>query len=472
MTSFDYDFAIIGAGAAGLIAADFALQLGARVALIEQDQIGGDCTWTGCVPSKSLLKAAGVAADIRRAALFGLEAGAPRADLRRVREYLRGTIEHIYAPTAPDALRAKGLAVHLGRTQFADPHTLDVSGSSVRARKLLICTGAVPRRPPLPGLDQVLYLTYKEVFENDRLPGSMLVVGGGPVGCEVAQSYQRLGASVTIIAPRLLPRDEPEASELLSQVFAAEGVRHIRARALAVRSEGGLALIETEQGAVSGELLFVAVGRTPSLGGLELEKAGVRHSERGVGVNSRLQTSARHIYAAGDCIGGPQFSHLAGWQAFQATRNALLPGSSAGVSVTVPEVTFTAPEVARVGCSEHAARERFGDDMRAATLDLAHVDRAVNEADCRGFIKLITHRNGRILGATIMAERAGEALAEVSLAMTNHLTIGQVASAIHPYPTYSAALQLLASRMAVRETLAGRRGKLVRALARWSLSRG
>jgi pyruvate/2-oxoglutarate dehydrogenase complex dihydrolipoamide dehydrogenase (E3) component len=472
MSRSHYDIAIIGAGAAGLIGADFALQLGARVALIERDRIGGDCTWTGCVPSKSLIKVASIAADARRAALFGLQVGKSAADLGRVREYLRGTIQHIYAPTAPDALRAKGLAVHLGPTRFADPHTVDVSGTPVRARKLLICTGAEPKRPSLPGLDQVPHLTYKEIFENDRLPASMVVIGGGPVGCEVAQCYQRLGARVTIIAPRLLPRDEPEASELLSQVFAAEGMQHIRARAGAVRRENDLAVVETEQGAASGELLFVAVGRAPALGGLELEKAGVRYGEAGIEVNAKLQTSARHIYAAGDCIGGAQFSHLAGWQAFQAIRNALLPGGSAGLPETVPEVTFTVPEVARVGCSERAARERFRDDVRVAVLDLAHVDRAVNEADGRGFIKLITHRNGRILGATLVAERAGDALGELSLAMASRVTIGQLATAIHPYPTYNSAIQHLASQMAVRETLSGLKGKALRALARWSLARG
>jgi pyruvate/2-oxoglutarate dehydrogenase complex dihydrolipoamide dehydrogenase (E3) component len=472
MSSSTYDLAIIGAGAAGLIAADFALRLGARVALLERDRIGGDCTWTGCVPSKSLIKVASVAADARRAAHFGLDVKEPTADLTRVREYLRGTIRHIYAPTSPEALRAKGLSIHIGATQFIDPHTLDVSGTAVRARKFLICTGAVPRRPLLPGLDQVRYLTYLEIFENDKLPASMVVIGGGPVGCEVAQAYQRLGASVTIIAPRLLARDEPEASERLSQVFAAEGLRHLRARARVVRREIGRAVVETEQGTVSGDLLFVAVGREPAVDGLELPKAGVHCSERGIEVNAKLQTTARHIYAAGDCVGGAQFSHLAGWQAFQAVRNALLPGSSVGRAERIPEVTFTAPEIARTGWTEQSARERFRDNVRVATLDLSRVDRAVSEADDRGFIKLVAHRNGRLLGATIMGARAGEALAELSLALSCRLSVGQVANAIHPYPTYSSAIQMLASELAIRENLSGRKGKILRALSRWSLAMG
>jgi len=472
MSQSAYDLAILGAGSAGLIAADFALQLGARVALIEQDRIGGDCTWTGCVPSKSLIKAASLAVNARRAAMIGIELSKSVADLGRVRDYLHSTIQHIYAPTAPEALRAKGLAVHLGRTRFVDPHTLDVGGVPVRARKLLICTGASPRRPQLPGLDRVPYLTYREIFENGQLPNSMIVIGGGPIGCEVSQSYQRLGARVTIIAPRLLPRDELEVAELLSGVFAAEGMRHIRARARAVRRQNGLAVVETSQGAVSGELLFIAVGRVPALGGLDLEKAGVRYSERGIEVNAKLETSARHIYAAGDCLGGAQFTHLAAWQAFYAARNALLPGSSTGTAETIPEVTFTVPEVARIGCTEQAARERFGDDLRVAALDLARVDRAVTEADGVGIVKLVAHPKGHLLGATVMGERAGEALAELGLAMSSRLTVGQIASAIHPYPTYNTAIQLLASQLAVRETLSGWKGKIVRALSRWSLVRG
>ncbi|MGH8218879.1 MAG: dihydrolipoyl dehydrogenase family protein [Steroidobacteraceae bacterium] len=471
MSRADYDIAIIGAGAAGLIGADFALRLGVRVALIERDRIGGDCTWTGCVPSKSLIKVASVAAEVRRAATFGLEVTVQPVDLGRVRDYVRGTIQHIYAPTAPEALRAKGLALHLGATRFVDSHSVEVAGTRLRARRFLICTGAVPRRPQLPGLEQLPYLTYREIFENDRLPATLTVIGGGPVGCEVAQAYQRLGAAVTVIGPRLLPRDEPEASDRLAKVFAAEGMRHVQSRAHSVRAEKELAVVETEQGAVSGELLFVAVGRVPALEGLELENAGVRLSARGIEVNTKLQTSAPHIYAAGDCIGGAQFSHLAGWQAFQAVRNALLPGSSVGLTDRVPEVTFTVPEIARIGCTECEARERHGDDVRVAALDLARVDRAVNESDGVGFVKLIAHRDGRLLGATVMGERAGEALAEVSLAISSRLTVAQMASAIHPYPTYSSAIQLLASELAVRENLSGRKGKLVRALARFSLGR-
>jgi pyruvate/2-oxoglutarate dehydrogenase complex dihydrolipoamide dehydrogenase (E3) component len=464
-----YDLAIIGAGAAGLIAADFALQLGATVALLERDRIGGDCTWTGCVPSKSLTKVANVAQQIRSASRYGLDTTVPVTDLKRVREYLRASIRHIYEPTAPEALREKGLAVHLGATRFLDPHTLEVGGQRLRARRVLLCTGAVPRRPQLPGLEGVPYHTYQDIFENDRLPEALVVVGGGPVGCEVAQCYRRLGAGVTLVAERLLPRAEPEAARRLAQVFVQEGIALTRSRATAVRSEGSRVLVSTADGEVSGDLLLVAVGRVPRLNGLSLEAAGVRYGPQGIEVDAWLRTSARHIYAAGDVIGGAQFSHLAGWQGFQAVRNALLPGATRGIPRTVPEVTFTVPEVAHIGLTEQAARERFGAQVRVGSFDLGQVDRAVSEDDACGLVKLIARPDGRLLGATIMGERAGEALAEVALALSGRLRLADLAAAIHPYPTYNSAIQLLATRMAIEQRLYGSRARVLRLLSRASL---
>jgi pyruvate/2-oxoglutarate dehydrogenase complex dihydrolipoamide dehydrogenase (E3) component len=467
-----YDLAIIGAGAAGLTAADFALQLGARVVLLERDRIGGDCTWSGCVPSKSLLKVARLAAQARTASGFGLQIGEPAADMVRVREYLRSTIRHIYEPTSPDSLRERGLQVHLGAASFVDPHTVESPDGRLGARRFLICTGAVPRMPELPGLSDVSYLTYKDIFENDRLPRRMIVIGGGPVGCEIAQAYQRLGSQVALVAERLLPREEPEVSELLAHVFGAEGVEHVRGRARAVARDGQSVRVKTDHGEVQGDLLFVAVGRSADLADLKLGAAGVRCGARGIEVDSRLRTTVRHIYAAGDVVGGAQYSHLAGWQAFQATRNALLPGSSSGIPEQVPEVTFTSPEVAHIGMNESSARARYGDAVCAQSMDLGHVDRAVSEDDRHGLLKIIAHRDGRILGATIMAERGGDALAELSVAMFNNVRLGALAASIHPYPTYGSAIQLLASQMAVKQRLAGFGGRTLRALARWSLGRG
>jgi pyruvate/2-oxoglutarate dehydrogenase complex dihydrolipoamide dehydrogenase (E3) component len=466
MSTPEYDIAILGAGASGLIAADFAAQFGVRTALLDKGPIGGDCTWTGCVPSKSLIKVATVAHHARVAAKYGVTTGAPVVDMLKVRDYLRGTIQQIYMPTSPESLRKKGMDVFIGPARFLDPHTLEVGGERIRARKILVNTGAGPRIPAIAGLDAGPYFTYLKIFENDRLPEHMVVIGGGPIGCEIAQAYRRLGSRVTIMAERLLPREEPEVSQLLETVFAEEGIERIRARAESVRRQGGAITVHTAVGEATGDLLLVAVGRAPIVDGLGLEAAGVHYSERGITVNEHLQTTARHVYAAGDVIGGPQFSHLAGWQGFQAVRDALLPGNNAGMSHAIPHITFTSPEIAQIGLTEQAARERFSDcDLHIKAFDISKVDRAVNEDDRLGLIKIIARRNGVILGATIVGERAGEAITEIAVAMRNKLKLRDLASTIHAYPTYSTGIQLLAMKMAVDRAFSGISGKIIRSVS-------
>jgi pyruvate/2-oxoglutarate dehydrogenase complex dihydrolipoamide dehydrogenase (E3) component len=480
-----FDLIIIGAGAAGLIAADFARNLGADVALIEADRIGGDCTWTGCVPSKSLLKAAAVAAAAREGSRFGISAHEPRADMAAVREYVRACVAHIYAPTAPEQLQQGNLSVLIGAARFLDSHTLALGPQQLRARRFLICTGAEPIRPALPGLDRIPYLTYRDIFDNDRLPHHLAVVGGGPLGCEIAQAYRRLGAAVTLIAPSLLARAEPQVCELIEQVFAHEGIARLRARAASFSGQRGAVCVHSEAGSVEADMLLMAVGRAPRLQGLGLAAAGVRSDAHGIIVDEQLRTSVGHIYAAGDVTGGAQYSHLAGWQGFRAVRHALLPHApvfgalrraqrarqrmaAAGLPALagLPQVTFVQPEVAQIGLSERAARERFGAGVLAGELPLQRVDRAVSENDTLGLVKLIAAADGRLLGASIVGQRAGEVLAELSLAMAQRLRLKDLASAIHPYPTYSSAVQLLATQMAMRQFMGGWRGRVTRRLSR------
>lgn len=462
----EYDIAILGAGASGLIAADFAIQLGARTALLDRGPIGGDCTWTGCVPSKSLIRVATVAHHARIASKYGVGSSAPIIDMSKVRDYLRATIEQIYQPTTPESLRKKGMDVFIGPARFLDSHTLQVGSERLRARKILINTGAQPRIPSIPGLAEAPYLTYLKLFENDRLPEHLLVVGGGPIGCEIAQAYRRLGSRVTIIAERLLPREEPEVTQLLDRIFAQEGIERVLGRAESVRSNGDIVTVQTGAGDANGDLLLVAVGRAPVVEGLGLEAASVSYTERGIVVNENLQTTARHIYAAGDVIGGPQFSHLAGWQGFQAVRNALLPGNNAGISVAMPHITFTTPEVAQIGLTEKSACEKFSDGgLQIMSFDISKVDRAVNEDDPLGLIKIIARKNGVIIGATIVGERAGETITELAVAMRNKLKLSDLASTIHPYPTYSTGIQLLATKMAVDRAFSGWSGRMIRSLS-------
>jgi pyruvate/2-oxoglutarate dehydrogenase complex dihydrolipoamide dehydrogenase (E3) component len=465
MSTPDYDIAILGAGASGLIAADFAVQLGARTALIDKGPIGGDCTWSGCVPSKSLIKVASVAHDARTAARYGIGVSTPTTDMTEVRAYLRATIQQIYEPTMPEALRKKGMDVLIGAARFLDPHSLEVGTERIRARKVLINTGAEPRTPAISGLDGVPYLTYQQIFENDRLPQHMLIIGGGPIGCEIAQAYQRLGSQVTIIAEHLLPSEEPEVQALLNRIFAQEGIARIAARAESVRSDGDAITVETRAGKATGGLLLIATGRAPLVRNLGLEAANVRYTGRGIEVNKFLQTTAGHIYAAGDVIGGQQFSHLAGWQGFQAVRNALLPGNNAGTTAAMPHITFTSPEVAQIGLTEGRARAMFkSHDLLIKSFDISKVDRAVNEDDRLGLIKIVARSNGLILGASIVGQRAGETITEIAIAMRNKLKLADLAATIHPYPTYSTGVQLLATKMAVEHAFSGTSGRILRGL--------
>jgi pyruvate/2-oxoglutarate dehydrogenase complex dihydrolipoamide dehydrogenase (E3) component len=462
----DYDLVIIGAGSGGLTAAGFATQLGAKVALVEKHRIGGDCTWTGCVPSKALLKAAKVAHEVRTAAHYGIAASGPVTEMAKVREYVGGAIQQVYQFESPEELQRKGIDVIMGGARFLDPRTILVGDRKVSSKTFLLTTGAKPSIPPISGLNDVPFLTYEQIFDNDRLPESMIVVGGGPIGIELTQAYQRLGAKVTLVADRLLPKEEPEVRELIQRIFEREGTRFVWGRAKSARQDGDAVVIETDNGEARGDLLLVASGRKPTVESLGLEYAGVSYSDKGIPVDDQLRTNVKHIYAAGDVLGGYQFTHFAGWQAFHAVRNALLPGSSSGFTDLVPWVTFTDPEVAHVGPTEEQARARFGDNVRVCRWEMNRTDRAVCENDCDGFIKVIARKDGTVLGATIVAARAGEAITELILAIKQNMKVTDLAGAIHPYPTYSTAIQQLAADMTVESLLSGTSGKIVRELSK------
>jgi pyruvate/2-oxoglutarate dehydrogenase complex dihydrolipoamide dehydrogenase (E3) component len=463
-----FDLVVIGAGSAGLAAATFAARLGARVALVERDRIGGDCTWTGCVPSKALLHAAALAHQMRHADRFGLPAAALEVDLARVMAAVRAASERVYRFETPDALRAQGIAVFSGAARFRDPHRVAVDGRTLRARRFLICTGARPAIPPLPGLAEVPYLTNETVFQLGCLPRRLLVLGGGPQGVEFAQAFQRLGAAVTLIErePRLLGFAEPEASRALARVLMAEGVR-LRTGSRVQRAEGWAdgvrVVLDTE--AVAGDRLLVAAGRHPNLDGLDLERAGVAFSGRGIAVDDALRTSRRHIYAAGDVTGSFEFTHYAAWQGFVAARNALMPRASRGTRPTVPWAVFTDPEVGQVGWGEAAAR-RHRWDVRVARWPVARIDRAQAADAPDGFIKLTVRADGTLLGATVVAAAAGEIVNHLALALEHGLRVAELARTIHAYPTYGFGVQQLSAEATFADLTRGWRGRLLKALAR------
>jgi pyruvate/2-oxoglutarate dehydrogenase complex dihydrolipoamide dehydrogenase (E3) component len=463
-----YDLAIIGGGAAGLIAAPFAVQLGARVAFIEKDRIGGDCTWTGCVPSKTLIKSAKVAYQMRTADRFGLAPVDATVDLKQVMEHVRSVIAEIYSHTTPKSLRNQGMDVFLGEPHFIDAHTISVDGQPLSANYVLICTGAHPFIPSIAGLDKTSFLTYQNIWDLNVLPKHLVVIGGGPIGCEIAQGFHRLGSSVTLVegGDMLLPKDDNDASKILAEVFQNEGI-DLRLKSNVERTwqDGSSIHLTADGNEIVCDALLVAVGRRPNVDGLDLDKAGVKFGKQGIQVDRNLRTSQPHVYAAGDCLGGFQFSHYAGWQGFIAVRNTLLPSSSKGITDQVPWTTFTDPEVAHVGMTEEQARKKLGDDALTNTWPMKRVDRALNEAEDAGFLKLIYRKDRKLLGVTIVAAEAGEMINEWVVAMKHGFKVDELARVIHVYPTYSTASMQASAAVLVKSLLGGLSGEVIKRLA-------
>ena len=448
-----YRLVIVGAGSAGLAGADFAARLGVSVALVERDRIGGDCTWTGCVPSKALLHIADSRLEFASAMAFVQEA-----------------VQRVYGFETPEVLARRGIALVSGDGRFLDPHTLDVSGRRIRAERILIATGAQPEIPNIAGLDAVSYLTYESVFELTALPARLVVLGGGPVGVELAQAFQRLGSQVTLVDrhDRVASVADPEASAILRAALARDGVTfRLRARVERVSaSPGGRVEVDLGSEVLPAGALLVAAGRRPMLDGLDLDRAAVAWSPDGVVVDDWLRTTQKHIYACGDALGSFQFTHYASWQAIIAVRNALLPGRSRGRLASVPWALFTNPEVAQVGLTEAQARERYGSVARVVRWPTERIDRAVIEGDRGGLLKLVHLPNGRLLGGTIVSARAGELADELALALSQQLTVRDVAAAIHVYPTYGFALQQASAEAYLEQLTRGRFGGISRLLAR------
>ncbi len=458
-----YDLVVIGGGSAGLSAVGFGVEIDASTALIEKRRVGGDCTWSGCVPSKSLLKAAKVAHHMRTADRYGVAPTEPEVDLKAVMDHVHEIIAETYAEETPEIMREKGADVYLGEARFLDPHTLSIDGETLKARNVVLATGAHPFVPPIEGIDGVEYLTYESVWSLDELPRHLIVIGGGPIGSEMSQAFHRLGAEVTLIEgrDRVLGRDEPIASEIMGETFAAEGIRlkmNSQAERVWQNEEGIHVLASGEE--IVGDALLVSVGRRPNVQGLDLEKAGVEYSPRGIQVNKKLQTSQPHIYAAGDCIGSYQFTHYAGWQASMAVRNALLPGASQGVREWVPWTTFTEPEVAHAGLMESEAREKYGDAVSITDWPMDKVDRARAEVDTRGVVHLV-HKGSKVLGVTIVAERAGELIHEWITALEHGVSVRDLTTSIHVYPTYARSTVKAGGALLQKELLQGRWSGLI-----------
>lgn len=439
-----WDLLVVGGGTAGLVAAKTAARLGARTLMVEEHRTGGDCLWTGCVPSKALLAAADVAATARGGARYGVDVGDVRVDLARVMQHVQAAIEHIEPADSPASVEAVGGHVLAGRARLTGPSSAEVETpggrrTTVRFRQAVLATGAGPALPPVPGLAEVDPLTSETVWDLRADPGHLVVLGGGAIGCELGQGLARLGVAVTVVegAERLLPGEDPAASAVIARALAADGVA-VRTGAAVGEVRRGTsahdgALVLDDGSEVSFDRLLVAVGRRPRTDDLGLEAAGVRVDDRGhVLVDERLTTTNPRIRAAGDLTGHPQLTHLAGSHGSLAASNAVL-GLRRRVDPVVPRVTYTQPEVAAVG----VRTDRDRDGVRVLRFDHEHLDRAVTEGRTDGFTALALDPRGRIVGATVVAPRAGEMLAELTAAVRRGDRPRDLGATIHPYPAWS-----------------------------------
>jgi pyruvate/2-oxoglutarate dehydrogenase complex dihydrolipoamide dehydrogenase (E3) component len=437
-----YDLVVLGGGTGGLVSSMIAAGIGARVALVERDRTGGDCLWTGCVPSKSLIAAASLAHRMRHAADVGLAAVEPQIDLAGVMDHVQDAIRSIEPQDSPERLRAAGVDVIEAEGRFVAPGRIQAGGRALSYRAAIVATGAEPQTPPIAGLADAKPLTTETVWRLRELPARLVVLGGGPVGCELAQAFGRLGAQVTLVemADRLLLKEEPRASQLIATRLREEGVDvRLGARASAVRpsadGSGALVIDGATQEPIPFDRILVATGRRPRTQRLGLETVGVATDAGGaVVVDARLRTTARSIFAAGDVTGLLPFTHVAAHHARVATPNALFH-ARATVETTIPWATFTDPEVARVGLTEQQALERWGERVSVVEFDYADLDRAITAGEAYGFAKLIAGPRRRLVGATIAAPAGGEAISELTAWISRGEKLDVVSRTVHAYPT-------------------------------------
>lgn len=435
------DLCVIGGGSAGLTVAAAARAFDASVVLIEKHKMGGDCLNTGCVPSKALIAAAKHAHIGRTSPAFGVTFDAPKVDFAAVHAHIHGVIASIAPHDSVERYEAMGVTVFKEEAKFIDRKTIALNGKLIRARRFVIATGSRAMVPPIPGLSAVPYYTNETIFDLKTRPSHLLIVGGGPIGMELAQAYQRLGARVTVVEMHEpLAKDDPELTAHALKRIAEEGVV-VRAQTgvtkVAKSADGILVTLEKdkEEEEILCSHLLIAAGRVPNTEAMGLEEAKVRADKRGVVVNRGMRTSNRLIYAIGDVAGGLQFTHVASYQASLVVRNALFGLPVRENRDIIPWATFTDPEIANVGLNEEAARKRHGDKYRVLRWAYFENDRARAERQTEGLVKLIVARNGKILGCGIAGAQAGELINLFSFAIANNLKIGSLLKFIAPYPT-------------------------------------
>ncbi|MDH3702301.1 MAG: FAD-dependent oxidoreductase [Alphaproteobacteria bacterium] len=467
------DICIIGAGSGGLSVAAGASQMGARTVLIEKGKMGGDCLNYGCVPSKALIAAGHAAQAIRSSDRFGIAAGEPGVDFQGVHDHVQGVIGAIAPNDSVARFEGLGVTVIQGEGRFTGPREVTADGKRIRAKYVVVATGSSAGVPPIPGIDQVPYMTNETVFELTERPDHLIVIGGGPIGSELAQAHRRLGARVTILEMfTVLGKDDPEVTDVVKRRMREEGIDLREGTAIKQIDRQGDAIAVTveKDGAsevIAGSHLLIAAGRAPNFGGLDLEAGGIDYSKVGIDVDARLRTSNKRVFAIGDVAGGYQFTHMAGYHAGIVIRNALFKLPAKVNYGAVPWVTYTDPEIAHVGQTEVQAQETLGRDIRILRFAFHENDRAQSEHETDGLIKVVTDKRGRVLGASIAGARAGELLLPWVMAVAQKQKIGTMASLIAPYPTLSEVSKRAAGSYFVPSLFSERTRKVVRFLLKF-----
>jgi len=465
------DICVIGAGSGGLSVAAGASQMGAPTVLIEKDKMGGDCLNTGCVPSKALLAAGHAAEAIRGAHHFGVNSNAPSFDSAKVYGHVHSTIAAIELNDSVERFEGLGVNVIKASAKFTGPKEVEAGGKRIQARRFVIATGSRAFVPPIPGIEDVPHLTNETVFEQKELPAHLIVIGGGPIGIEMAQAHRHLGATVTVLEMfSIMPKDDQDLVDVVRAHLKKDGIdirEGVKVTGVS-KSEAGVSIAIEKDGVteqVEGSHILVAAGRKPNVDGLDLEKAGVKFSPKGIDVDARLRTSNKKIFAIGDVAGGFQFTHVAGYHAGIVIRNALFQLPAKVDYKAVPWVTYTAPELAQVGLTEDQARKEEGADIRVLTWPFEENDRAQAERATEGLVKVVTAKNGKILGAGIVGAHAGELLQTWVLAVSQGLKIGAVANIIAPYPTLGEVNKRAAGSFYTPSLFSERTKKVVRFLS-------
>lgn len=445
------DLCVIGAGSGGLSAAAGAAMLGLKVVLFEKHEMGGDCLNYGCVPSKALLSAAKAAHAPDEAARYGVQIAPARVDWEGVKAHVRKTIETIAPVDSQERFEGLGCTVIREAARFADRNTVVSDSVRVKARRIIVATGSRAFVPPIPGLADVPYLINETIFSMPALPSHLVVLGGGPIGLELAQAFSRLGAKVTVIEmDRALARADAAHAALAVDALRSEGVT-ILEHHKAVRVSGGIGAVAVHalgpkgETSVQGSHLLVALGRRAVLDGLDLDKGGVDHSPGGITVGDTLRSKSNpRVWALGDAAGREQFTHVAGWHASVFIRRAFFKQASTAASLPVPAVTYTSPEIAQIGLTEAEARTKYGDGVKTSAFPFHDNDRAIAEGKTAGEAKLVLHK-GKLIGASIAGDGAGDILQLVSVAMSNGLKLTALTNFISPYPTRAEVVKRAAS---------------------------